>query len=641
MAAKAVPTKVLTMEEVAAHFAKQPSAPRYLREYLAQLQLQPDDSSDPRHLIASALELLSKTATTTLTSADAVFKSSRDVLEQLASSRKKLHVSRLKPVQKSPLIFGAEWRYTLNGSVNKLPIDEMFLLELALMQTRSSPVVFSVMVDAATGNKFVARGATRQEGSTMAIYVDMTWNMSILHHSTRSEGSTMLERVPMIEPVYQYSLDRGETWTSFTKPDSNFMDQEAFRSRWKRQVHIGGTEHEPRVPIAKMKPRFTLNMDNGTVRFYDHEKNVARNAYVRRAGGKSNSAQHSFIWGLGKQLVNSVARASIPRGAADFFQIETKNKRSKAASMAASRAKFDHCISNSVSFVGEGKSVSFLKCSCGESRHDCMASWDLMRKLQVHFASCSMRRRETDPICGICTYSVTMMLDHAKTCKVEGGCSEVCSRYRKDILKESTMEAWQKDTSTNSSCSIIDAPRGGGDWNLVAERVHMTMPLAVIERVQKVFNTSHHRCFELEKSMRRGMENEQLLFHGTSLTPLEMIYTGSGFDPQKSKTGAYYGSGVYFSDNAMYSNKYAHQLSDGRTRQLFLSKVLLGETWSFGTERRPDLCAAPLKTNRTEAYGSVHGIIPKDSASLFVVYKGSQTYCEYVVSYTLPEEEGK
>ena len=278
--------------------------------------LQLGEYSDPRGPVTVASMLISTPGVVSLTDINALFKRSREVLEQLVSSHKILHVTTSQSVQKQPLVFGADWTYTLNGSVRTFPTSVMFLLELALVQTTSTPVIFSVMDDPLTGKTYISSGNACREGSTMAIHIDRMWNMRVLHHSCLSGGFSELQRVPMSGPVYQHSLDQGETWVNFSAKDSIFIELLASRSRWKGKVYIGGGDNNPRVSTVTTETRFSLDLDNGIARFYNHVKNVVKYAYIRRAGGGLVSAQHSFIWGLGKQLVEATGRRNIPRGVA-------------------------------------------------------------------------------------------------------------------------------------------------------------------------------------------------------------------------------------------------------------------------------------------------------------------------------------
>jgi hypothetical protein len=55
----------------------------------------------------------------------------------------------------------------------------------------------------------------------------------------------------------------------------------------------------------------------------------------------------------------------------------------------------------------------------------------------------------------------------------------------------------------------------------------------------------------------------RVLFHGTRMTPPEQIaLSENGLNINYSNSGVY-GSGIYFADNAAYSQNYAHQDYNG------------------------------------------------------------------------------
>ena len=74
--------------------------------------------------------------------------------------------------------------------------------------------------------------------------------------------------------------------------------------------------------------------------------------------------------------------------------------------------------------------------------------------------------------------------------------------------------------------------------------------------------------------------NEKWLFHGTMDTKLSKIYTSEqSFDFCYSSYGLW-GMGIYFTEKASYSHKYAHHFFDD-TKQLLLARVLTRETGAY------------------------------------------------------------
>jgi hypothetical protein len=72
------------------------------------------------------------------------------------------------------------------------------------------------------------------------------------------------------------------------------------------------------------------------------------------------------------------------------------------------------------------------------------------------------------------------------------------------------------------------------------------------------------------------------LFHGTKDTEPSKVYSSEeGLDMRFSKDGLN-GYGIYFADNAKYSDDYAHKIVGSNLKQMFLCIVLTGESASFG-----------------------------------------------------------
>lgn len=127
-------------------------------------------------------------------------------------------------------------------------------------------------------------------------------------------------------------------------------------------------------------------------------------------------------------------------------------------------------------------------------------------------------------------------------------------------------------------------------------------------------------------------------FHGSSATKPSCIYNGEeGFDMRFSNKG-YFGIGIYFSETAKYSNNGYYYQGDSadNTRQLFLAKLLVGETCELPTKDE-ELRLPPIKTTKSsipfeiERYDSVTSII-KDSR-IYIVYSNSRAYPAYLISY--------
>jgi hypothetical protein len=72
-------------------------------------------------------------------------------------------------------------------------------------------------------------------------------------------------------------------------------------------------------------------------------------------------------------------------------------------------------------------------------------------------------------------------------------------------------------------------------------------------------------------------ENVRELWHGTRDSHPKLFYTGEeGFDIKFSRQGGYWGKGIYFAENAKYSNHYSHKHKKNGVRGMFFALVNLG-----------------------------------------------------------------
>ena len=94
--------------------------------------------------------------------------------------------------------------------------------------------------------------------------------------------------------------------------------------------------------------------------------------------------------------------------------------------------------------------------------------------------------------------------------------------------------------------------------------------------------------------------NEKMLFHGTRTNKPRLIYEGEdGFDMRYSAEGMW-GKANYFAVNASYSNSYAHNNANTGKKEVFLVKVLTGESYECapdGSLRFPPLKDKPAKAD--------------------------------------------
>jgi poly [ADP-ribose] polymerase 7/11/12/13 len=120
-----------------------------------------------------------------------------------------------------------------------------------------------------------------------------------------------------------------------------------------------------------------------------------------------------------------------------------------------------------------------------------------------------------------------------------------------------------------------------------------------------------------------------MLFHGTKTIHPSIIYEGTeeGFDLRLSNVGLW-GRGVYFAEQASYSNNgYSHTLANGN-KCLLLALVLVGVTYVCDPNNKltkPPLIAGKKK----ERYDSVKS----RNQGIYVIYNNNRAYPLYYLEY--------
>ena len=93
-----------------------------------------------------------------------------------------------------------------------------------------------------------------------------------------------------------------------------------------------------------------------------------------------------------------------------------------------------------------------------------------------------------------------------------------------------------------------------------------------------------------------------------------------------------WGVGIYFAENASYSNGYAYNNGDGSS-SFFYAKVAIGQ--SIQVPSQNTLKMPPLKSNQNgkseESYDSIQGFT--GNSNIFIIYENSRAYPQYLITY--------
>ena len=214
----------------------------------------------------------------------------------------------------------------------------------------------------------------------------------------------------------------------------------------------------------------------------------------------------------------------------------------------------------------------------------------------------------------------------------------------------------------------VDVPRSQPEFDDVAGRLLSSMDAGAtrVLRVQRIQDRAHWRRYAQKRAELKvkngGDPNERKLWHGTSSTnPATILRSESGLDERMSSKG-FYSYGIYLAEHAAYSNgnhrcTYFHPTPDGH-RQLLLVTACLGGVKELGGVLARDLRAATdlVDAARSTAdvqvvFDSVHGGPHRPdqpgpgaagdvSSRMYVVYRNTQVYPSYLVTYDFDVSAG-
>ena len=217
---------------------------------------------------------------------------------------------------------------------------------------------------------------------------------------------------------------------------------------------------------------------------------------------------------------------------------------------------------------------------------------------------------------------------------------EQCMKGLLDLVNEHiqlTQEhpcEWEPD---DNRLVLKEVLRTSQEFQKVLTRMHETMPNVTINKLERIQNQwlwekyAQHRTRIHKKN--QGKIGEKDLFHGTRTTDPSLIYRGEeGFDMRFGSAGMW-GVGNYFAVDAHYSHSYAHVHVIGGMRQMFLTRVITGE--SYCCEPDSSLKMPPAKPSARnfagERYDSVTGTTR--GSRVFIIYDNLKAYPLYLITY--------
>jgi len=177
------------------------------------------------------------------------------------------------------------------------------------------------------------------------------------------------------------------------------------------------------------------------------------------------------------------------------------------------------------------------------------------------------------------------------------------------------------------------------EWKFVQQHFNKTLSSSSIQSIARIQNIKQWRDYnqEIEDiiTIRKLHERprELWLWHGTKQTHPDSIYKSveDGLDLTYSKQGMW-GRGLYFAENASYSDVgYSFREQDG-TKLLLLMKVLVGNFVKLqpngSLNRAPPIDPQdPSKGQYDSVEGETYG------STIYILYKMRRAYPYYLIKY--------
>lgn len=143
-----------------------------------------------------------------------------------------------------------------------------------------------------------------------------------------------------------------------------------------------------------------------------------------------------------------------------------------------------------------------------------------------------------------------------------------------------------------------------------------------IKRIQNKFLYAQYCTFKQQLEQKYARKVDELsVFHGTFEDSVENIWK-TGFNRSYAgRNATYYGKGVYFASNSSYSHKYTDLNRNKNVGHMFICRILVGEM-AVGNK---NMSVPPDNKDTT--------VDKMPDPNIYVIYKDSQAYPEYLLTY--------
>jgi hypothetical protein len=182
------------------------------------------------------------------------------------------------------------------------------------------------------------------------------------------------------------------------------------------------------------------------------------------------------------------------------------------------------------------------------------------------------------------------------------------------------------------NCALVTVASHTTEFNAVEGKIKATMPTVQIQKLERIQNVLLWKKYSMRKALMTEVNgkdpNEKSVWHGTRGNDPKVIYEDKqdGFMFQHSQAGMW-GRGIYFAENASYSDGYAHNCGGGQ-KSFMLTKLLSGEETHIPSDGSLKMCPDKPGGGR---YDTVTG--DTGGSKVYIVYENGRALPEYLVTY--------
>ena len=208
---------------------------------------------------------------------------------------------------------------------------------------------------------------------------------------------------------------------------------------------------------------------------------------------------------------------------------------------------------------------------------------------------------------------------------------------RRDTIVPVVPSTWTNVTS-GGKCELVPIVKGNDEWTIVEKELMRTIPSASLYSLHRVQNYGIWDYFLFQQARvgrlsANGDPNLTMVWHGTrGLDPVVICKDeADGFMMQFSNKGSW-GQGLYFAQNASYSDGYAHthQSRHGHSlKTLIYVNLIVGDEIQQTADSSLRLC--PPKEDGRGRYHTVTG--HANGSKIYIVYENGRGYPSYLVTY--------